>query len=640
MEPRPAGFCAGSACQAVNLASNTNCGSFGEMCPSDTQCREGVCATIFGEPSACDAGACGTGQVCVGSLCVAQVFGQSTDDSPCALDAGTGLCCAGVCTDVSRSGVACGSCGVVCGPDAGCAAGQCAPVACAPDGGFEAVCALPGGAGVCCGGACLDVSSDTESCGGCGISCPTGQGCTAGRCSPGCTTSSDCAANTLCVNGQCLPTGCSVAQPETACAVAVSPGLSESGICCGPSCVMNAYDPNNCGACGVSCAGAACVDGTCTGLSPLNNCPQLGNEATCVEQGQAGECCAGVCTFADDANCGSCGLICPVGTHCAATATGAACFAGGAPANCAVNGCDAGQACSALGTFCVALACSAATEGEPCGRADGGGGTCCGSACVALEEDPQNCDACGLSCGGLCSAGRCETGCADGGCSPGDVCSVYGICLSPSCGGAGDGRECAFGLSVAPGQASTGQCCNQRCVDVTHDPLNCGACDLLCSQGLCLGLGFTATCVRTPPIATCAMSCAPGTFCDGQGCAAVGCATAFSLCGGADGRPGVCCPEPGNLTCANVLIDSVNCGGCGVVCPDGQACGNGICVDTPAPCSVPGRTGSYCNLDAGLGFVCCPGLGCVDVANDPVNCGACGAHCDAGASCLAGACQP
>src|SRR5206468_1715717 len=85
----------------------------------------------------------------------------------------------------------------------------------------------------CCGGACVDLSKGVcwvdhgemqcQDCGACGVICPLGRFCTAGRCTcpPG---QFECA-------GECCP---------------------EHNLCCDGKCIGPSH-PGNCGACGVSC---------------------------------------------------------------------------------------------------------------------------------------------------------------------------------------------------------------------------------------------------------------------------------------------------------------------------------------------------------------------------------------------------
>jgi hypothetical protein len=57
----------------------------------------------------------------------------------------------------------------------------------------------------CCGGACVDTSSDAKNCGTCGAACSTGQSCLAGTCrSANCTNAGQsCNANIPCCTGTC-----------------------------------------------------------------------------------------------------------------------------------------------------------------------------------------------------------------------------------------------------------------------------------------------------------------------------------------------------------------------------------------------------------------------------------------------------
>jgi hypothetical protein len=104
-------------------------------------------------------------------------------------------------------------------------------------------------------------------------------------------------------------------------------------------------------------------------------------------------------------------------------------------------------------------------------------------------------------------------------------------------------------------------------------------------------------------------------------------------CLAVDGTIGICCASG---ACAHPSNDAQNCGGCGISCPPGQTCQNGLCNGVAA-CAA-GHAGSYCNLDAGFSYRCCPGVGCIDTSSDPKNCGACASACVQGQVCDAGAC--
>ncbi|MCC7539788.1 MAG: hypothetical protein IT379_26435 [Deltaproteobacteria bacterium] len=103
----------------------------------------------------------------------------------------------------------------------------------------------------------------------------------------------------------------------------------------------------------------------------------------------------------------------------------------------------------------------------------------------------------------------------------------------------------------------------------------------------------------------------------------VGCDAGFTACLEADGV----------VRCVDLLSDDCHCGACGHVAD----CVNGW----PGPCDgVPELL--LCFDPAGPGWVCLSGVSslyCVDMINDPMNCGGCGARCDTGQRCLGGACE-
>lgn len=88
--------------------------------------------------------------------------------------------CFGSCVDIETDLNNCGGCGVVCGSSDGCFGGTC--VAPPPS--------SPCGAGLTtCGGECVSISRHAGHCGACFNSCPLGASCRRGVC---------------CANGQCL----------------------------------------------------------------------------------------------------------------------------------------------------------------------------------------------------------------------------------------------------------------------------------------------------------------------------------------------------------------------------------------------------------------------------------------------------
>jgi len=99
------------------------------------------------------------------------------------------------------------------------------------------------------------------------------------------------------------------------------------------------------------------------------------------------------------------------------------------------------------------------------------------------------------------------------------------------------------------------------------------------------------------------------------------------------GAPAGTCPQPQiwcNGRCIDPAIDMGNCGGCMNPCQPGQPCINGKCgSESPgglvAPACVPGLI--HCNGN------------CMNVADDPDNCGSCGHRCPSGQPCSGGICS-
>ncbi len=238
------------------------------------------------------------------------------------------------------------------------------------------------------------------------------------------------------------------------------------------------------------------------------------------------------------------------------------------------------------------------------------------------------------ACGGVgqrCCAAVEDAGAASNGCRASLVCvPAAGLDAAVTLGG----RVCV----ACPARQVA---CGNRCVDVSADGSNCGACGVVCGAGTrCVALASPdggAPAVDGGATAVCRPVCPAGqTYCDGAGCVDLSRdASNCSACGvacpaGQSCAGGRCaCALAGQTFCAgagcvNTMTDSGHCGSCATACVPGQSCAAGACA-CPS------------------GQALCAGV-CVDTARDDANCGACGVSCDgaipgAFARCVAGACQ-
>ena len=226
----------------------------------------------------------------------------------------------------------------------------------------------------------------------------------------------------------------------------------------------------------------------------------------------------------------------------------------------------------------------------------------CGDSCATLSHDPQNCGACGVTCGAgeACSAGECTTTC--GGeqsfCSAGDA----GDAGSPYCATfASDNANCGgCGVACAAGE----MCSNGSC------QTTCGSSQTICNASGDAGAPYCATLASDEAnCGACGTSCRAGESCsDGQ--CNVTCGATESLCSADGGASnGI---DGGAAFCADFATENDNCGGCGIACGAGQMCSNGVC-------------GTTCEGD----LVQC-GSKCVDPTSSMTSCGATAA-CDADA---------
>jgi hypothetical protein len=210
-------------------------------------------------------------------------------------------------------------------------------------------------------------------------------------------------------------------------------------------------------------------------------------------------------------------------------------------------------------------------------------------------------------------------------------------------------RKCPEGFDECDNVAKT------KCeTNIAGDPLNCGGCNVVCPSGP----NANAVCQS----GVCAVVC-QGTFADcdpnAPGCETdtnadpLNCGACNVVCPSEPNADPVCQSQTCSVACqsgfadcdlnqpgceTNINDDPANCGACGNVCPSGAnatpACGSGMCGLT---CDPGFRD---CDLNASTGCE-------VNINTDANNCGACGNACpfstpvcDAGQCVSAGGCPP
>jgi hypothetical protein len=258
------------------------------------------------------------------------------------------------------------------------------------------------------------------------------------------------------------------------------------------------------------------------------------------------------------------------------------------------------------------------------GTAWAGGRDPCKTFCRCSGKSRQN------ACLAACRACSGDTSRLCGSCTSGYVCTDLANDFY-NCGACG--AACAYPGPYEDGACVDGQCfyrcvegafdCGGTCTDLETDPDNCGACGNVCGSGMTCQNG---TCQPN----TCVPNCPPN-WCGGDGCGGeCGCPAGYFCMG--DGL-NMCVCDGANCgdECVDLQSNRDNCGECGNVCPEGQACSGGLCCNpdcTPDNPSYP-NCGTVCGdpcLTFWTGLTWCD-PSCVDLSSDPFNCGACGNVC-------------
>jgi len=262
------------------------------------------------------------------------------------------------------------------------------------------------------------------------------------------------------------------------------------------------------------------------------------------------------------------------------------------------------------------------------------------------------------------------------------VAAALAAAVAPACSGADAGGPAGDGMSADGGEDGgadvaeepAAPCksfqtrCDTRCVDLTSDPNDCGACNRVCPGA------FQAAAACT--VGVCSIVCNPGwTDCDRN--PSDGCEANLAQDPNDCGNCGMACPLPANASAActkgvcglgacspgfgdcnmyagdgceaSLQSDPANCGACGnacaggtaciqgaCVCPSGETSCNGACTDTSSDpgncggcghaCTAMGQTCSFGACVCSSGGTLCGNV-CSDTTSDPSNCGSCGHQC-------------
>ena len=305
----------GGCCQGncVDLTSDSsNCGNCGVVVPSGESCVDGASSKSCKQDAGCPSGSQCAPQY---GKCLTTSCSASVQDDYCLADGVAGTCCGSTCAPLDST------CGYgpgchMCDPGQVCNGASCVPGSQLP--GLNDCQFGPTQRGGLCGTACVADWEDPQNCGACGNKCSSG------ICDPGTSSclpqapTDDCVAscgpNSVCVNGSCAGSDCTLDRLPFC--------LAEDGtigLCCASgACAHPIDDVQNCGACGNACpAGQACVNGACSGFTGCG--PGQMNGFCNLDAGAGHACCPSVgCTnlMTDSLNCGACGNACPGALTC------------------------------------------------------------------------------------------------------------------------------------------------------------------------------------------------------------------------------------------------------------------------------------------------------------------------------------
>jgi hypothetical protein len=460
----------------------------------------------------------------------------------------------------------------------------------------------------------------------CQLGCSANADCSTEHCNvelhqcEGCSSDKDCGLGMVCDTdtGVCSP---SCDSTET---------CPSGWACCGNVCVNPNLDEANCGSCATSCeranASVECREASCVNHGCLDG------YADC--NGKASDGCeSNLKTEAE--HCGSCDSVCGTtngtascnqGTCAIACASNYADCDGSTSNGCETNLTSTVKNCGSCGNechdgtngtaVCRSGVCGLSNCAAPYGDCDGNPSNGCES---NSKTDVNNCG----GCGNTCSLAHATAACTNGGC---DIAS------------------CDVGWEDCDGVSSNG--CE---VNVLSSSANCGACGATCTPSNATGACVKGACT----VSTCSVGyqdcnakatdgCEIKTQTDVNNCGSCGnaCSTVHGSASCSAGSCGITCTK-GFADCDDKLStgcetvttnDVYNCGACGTKC----SVKNGAASCANSVCGVGSCTSGYADCDATYSNGCE-----TNVANDPLNCNACGAKCDGtngSASCSSGAC--
>ncbi len=440
-----------------------------------------------------------------------------------------GICYEGICVPEPKCAISTTQCGgSCCLPTQSCdtSIGKCVPLFC-----NELL--------TQCGYSCTNTSFDVFNCGSCGNACGEGQKCADGRCVPinvsyvkcsGNATGTDMGNwNVQCFSGQCMIADSSFnysgtytgrfesSQDRGTVEITINPDgsaklnansevygdrIEASGSLSGSFLSMTGtYIQDGetisvfvSGECTPPCPkGYVQVGASCISLNGRDNCGIIGNQCKSNEICSNGKCvscgieetvCNNECVnLKDDSNnCGQCAKKCDFGKFC----SNGTCIPSSSCVLDSIQYLQCGKECCAFTQWCdtTIMKCipSLTKENE----------SQCGSSTVDLSSDPNNCGVCFNKCNAdeVCDNGKCVIPeiCGNRICGVNESCSTCpedcGSCIETGC------------------NEKYPDLCEDKCVNLINDSLNCGVCgascanDQFCNGGICIG-GLGSKCNDT-----------------------------------------------------------------------------------------------------------------------------------------------